>query len=455
MNIKTTLRTQYDRIRASGFLKSVLTLSSGVVVAQAINFFGMPVVGRVYTPSAIGDYTLITTNAGVISSLACLGMMTAFMLPEKNEEARGLSRLVTYSTVTITTLAILGLWLCSGFYRIFSMEETPYSISLLVLWLYIVFNTVSNICYAYVNRQKLYRVMFWNPVFTAGINVGCGILFGWLGWGFVGYTGAHILSFLVNILHLIRHANPFEKISDPAYRCIPLLKSYRRFPIYQMPANLVSSLATRFPAQMLDLLFSSAALGMYSMALRILSLPTMLLATPINRVYFQEANQRYNRGEDIGEFSFKILETNIKLAILPVSLFIVFGEWIFALFLGEQWREAGTFAAVLGLCQLMRFCASCLSGDFVIIRRNRIELGMSLFRFAANASLYFLTIWLHLSNLFLCLTLLSTVEVLSELIQRGIFLKLTGFSLSRYLLFVVKYICLPVGAAWLIRLLIW
>ena len=93
---------------ASFFLKSVLTLSSGVMVAQAINFFGMPVVGRIYDPAAIGDYTLITTNAGVISSVACLGMMTVFMLPEKDEEARGLSRLVTSSTVLITTLAVLG-----------------------------------------------------------------------------------------------------------------------------------------------------------------------------------------------------------------------------------------------------------------------------------------------------------------------------------------------------------
>ena len=59
-------------------------------------------------------------------SVACLGMMTAFMLPERNEEARGLTRLVTFSTLIITTLSILGLWFCSGFYRIFHTEDaTP------------------------------------------------------------------------------------------------------------------------------------------------------------------------------------------------------------------------------------------------------------------------------------------------------------------------------------------
>lgn len=160
MKLRETLRKLVDRVRSSGFLKSVLTLSSGAVVGQAINFFGMPIVGRVYTPAAMGDYTVITTNAGVISSLACLGMMTVFLLPERDEEARGLSRLVLFATLLITTVAALGLWLVAPFWRIFSTEETPYTLALGVLWLYIVCNTVSNICYAYANRQSLYRVLF-------------------------------------------------------------------------------------------------------------------------------------------------------------------------------------------------------------------------------------------------------------------------------------------------------
>ena len=48
MNIYQRFQSLWRRILSSGFLKSVLTLSSGVVVAQGINFLGMPAVGRVY-----------------------------------------------------------------------------------------------------------------------------------------------------------------------------------------------------------------------------------------------------------------------------------------------------------------------------------------------------------------------------------------------------------------------
>lgn len=451
MNIKEVLQKLYKRIASSGFLKSVLTLSSGVVVAQVINLFGMPVVGRVYTPAAMGDYTSITAGAAVISSVACLGMMTAFMLPKEHEEARGLSRLVTYSTVVITTLAIFGLWLLAPAYRLFATEAVSYGVSLLALWLYIIFHTVSNICYAYVNRHKKYRVMFWNPIIAAGVNVTLGIVFGLLGWGFVGYTAAHLLSFVANIVHLIAHANPYVRIENSEYSSIPLLKSYRRFPLYQMPANLLSSAANQLPVQIIGSLFGAGALGLYSMALKILSLPTALLATPINRVYFQEASQRYNRGEDIGEFTFKILETNIRIAIIPISVLMMFGEPLFAIFLGEQWRNAGTYAAIMGMYQLMLFCISCLAGDFVIIRKNRWNLYSALASLAVQIGLAWFCrciMPLTVTEYLVALAALMSLKIIVAQSALFIYLK---FDVKKYWLLILKYVIAPCVIVWLLR----
>lgn len=447
-------RKLFQRVQSSGFLKSVLTLSSGVVVGQAINFLGMPVVGRIYTPAAMGDYTLITANSAIIGAFVCLGMMTSFMLPKENEEARGLSKLVTASTVLLTTLVIGVLWACSGIFQVFHTEETSYGVSLLVLWLYIVSSTVSNICYAYVNRQKLYRVMFWNPIITAVINVGVGIVFGLLGWGFLGYTAAHILSFVVNILHLTIHANPFAKVNNPEYRGLTLLKSYRRFPMYQMPANVIANLSSQLPVNVIELLYSTSELGLYSMAMRILTLPSTLLATPINRVFFQEASARHNRGENIGEFCYSILATNIKVAVLPIMALIILGEPIFAIFLGDQWREAGYYAAILGVYQMMLFCASCLSGHFVIIGKSNWNLISSLAALALCVLLYGVCRGLGNVSITLYLAALSvsmTLKIIAD--QAALFLYLR-YGLKKYLLLVLRWILLPCGVAFAISMLI-
>lgn len=454
MRIKARLSVLRHRIQSSAFIKSVLTLSSGTAVRIGVTVAGMPIIGRIYSPAAMGDYELIVANAGVIQSVACLGMMTSFMLPEKDEEARGLSRLVTYSALIITTAAVLSLWLCSDFYRIFQTEEVSYSLSLTVLWSYIIISIVNGICSSYVNRRRFYGVLFWNPIVSIIIQVGSAIAFGILKWGFIGYTIAHILGGVASIIHLAFYANPYEKIDSGDFRSLPLLYDYRRFPLYQMPANLVETISARIPAQMLGTLYSASALGMYSMAIRILSIPNTLLSGAINRVYFREASERVNRGEDIGEFSFQIIRANIKLAILPISALMIFGERIFVLFLGEQWHQAGTFAALLGLYYLLSFCHGCLSGCYVLIRKNRNNLYVSIFSLAVNLILYALVLFFK-PGVMICVFLMTLFNMSQILFTQGYFFWLAGFPLRKYISFLLIYIVLPAASCWMIRWLIW
>ena len=247
-----------NRIKGNSFLKSILSLSSGVIIGQIINTISMPIISRIYTAADIGDYTLITSSANVISAISVLGMMTVFMLPEKDSEARELSRLVSLSTVIISSISVAALLMLSPLWRILSTKEVPYHTALIVLWLYVVISSISNICYGYANRLKLYSVLFWNPIIGATINLVLGVVFGLLGLRFVGYTIAHIISMFANIIHLLIHANPYSYIpaaEKQGFR--KLIIKYQRFPKYQMPANIISNIAIQIPLQIMELFFSS------------------------------------------------------------------------------------------------------------------------------------------------------------------------------------------------------
>ena len=447
------IKKMYNRLMGSNFARSVMTLSSGTIISQVINFVGMPVLGRIYTPAAVGDYSLVVSNAGVISALASLGMMSVFLLPEKDDESKALCRLVTVFTLAITLVSVIFLELISPFFKVFSAENASYETCLVILFFYIIANTVYSICYAYTNRQKQYKVMFVSPIVLVLGNIISGILFGLLGWEFIGYSLSHILSLGLASLHLMYNANPYGKLSSREYTYSALLKKYKKFPCYQMPANLISNIGIQIPNLMITHFFSSAVLGMYSMAMKILSIPTTLLSTPINRVYFREASERYNRGENIGEFSFNILQTGIKIALIPMLFLVLFGEELFSLFLGKQWYTAGTFAAVLVLYQLVHFCYSCLSGHFIIIRKNHFNLFLSFYDVLSSLALYFLVQSLNIS-IIPCLLALSIIKISGIIIFQGIFLKMTGFEIKRYFLFVLKIIALPTFLAWAIRYLI-
>lgn len=448
------LKSLYYKLKEHNFIKSVLTLSSGIVFAQAINFIGMPIIGRVYTPDAIGDYTLITSSAAIINSIVTLGMMTSFMLPNEHEKARGLSRLVTGATIILSTIIGVLLYICSGWFKLFSTESVSYAGSLLTLWAYVVFYVISNICYAYVNRMKKYKVLFWNPIIGAGVNIVLGIIFGKLGLGFIGYTLSHIISFIVNIVHLIWNDNPYQKIENPKNRAIPMLKEYIRFPKYQMPANIITTFANQSPVYILENAFSPAALGGYSMCMKIMNLPAALLAVPVNRTYFREASERYSKGENIAEFTFKIMETNVKLAIVPISILMIFGEQIFKIFLGNEWGMAGQMAAMIGMYQLLYFCSQCTSGDFTIIGKNSWNLISSFFILLIQGILFVLFVFVINTSVYTFLFVMALLLTIRLIIAQIVFFIYLKMNMKYYFKFLIKFIVLPYAICSMINIII-
>ncbi len=443
MLIRETINNAKNRIQKSSFLKSVITLASGTVIGQGINTIGMPVISRLYSPAAMGDYALVTANANVIGAAACLGMMTAVMLPQDDEEAGLLVRMISVSAVTITTAAVIILKCIEQHWMFFHPEKASYTSGLAILWAYVISNTISSACYGYANRKRLYQVMFWNPVISGAANIVLGILFGVMTMECEGYALAHIISSLINILHLAVYAKPYRKTGRKHAGFWKLLKEYRRFPLYQMPANLISNLSNQLPLQMMEMVYSSYTTGMYSMALRVLSIPTAFLAVPVNRVYYQEANQRYQEGKSIGDFSFQIIKTNIKAAMLPIGVIILLGRTLFAFFLGSQWEEAGSFASVMGIYQLMLFCSNCLSGNFVIIGKNSWNLISSIAIVAIEIFLGFILLLKPDMPLQIFLMILCMALTLHLIVVLGVFLVTAGVRMLEYIRFVLLYIGCP------------
>jgi len=187
------------------------------------------------------------------------------------------------------------------------------------------------------------------------------------------------------------------------------------------------------------------------MSIRMLQIPIALIALPVNRVYFQEAARRFSNGEDIGVFSFKLLKTNIKLAIIPISLLVIFGEPLFSLVFGNSWKDAGKYAAILGFYELFFFCASCLSGNFVIIGKQKINLIFSLISVGLNVGVFLLGILIFDRKIEIILIAFIVVNVLYYLINQGLFLCMTGVRLADYLFFALRYVFAPMLMALFLR----
>ncbi len=437
--INKFIKKWITKIRNSNFVKSVLTLSAGVIMSQAIALLVTPIVSRIYSPEVLGDYTVITSNSTIIGAVICMGLMSSIMLPKDNDEAKGLCRLLTKLVTGGATILLAIALAISGVWKMFSVG-VPYSIACGMLWASVVLGNIGTLCYGYVNRQKMYKVLFWNP--SLG-TVSCAIVrivVGLLGGGLWGYMGGSLIANVVVIVHMLHYANPFR--GKIGYKSRNLLYKYRDFPMVMLPSDLIGTVSAQLPVLLLGRFWGSFVLGSYSMCMTILKLPAKVLASPVNQVFYREATERINRGENIGEFAFSLVRANVKLALIPIFAVVLLGRPLFAIVLGQEWAEAGAIASIMSFYVLLTFCTSCLNGKFVIIGQKKTILTLNVFVLLSNAAVFCLGHLLNLSAMSVIM-LFSVVGGLMSLIDLLVFMKKTNVSVVRFLMFAVQYLVLP------------
>ena len=452
ISIKGQYSALKTRLQRSNFLKSVLTLSAGVVVSQAVALLTTPIISRIYGPDVLGDFSIITSSATIFGVVVCLGLIPAIMVPRENDEAKGICRLLAKGILLLSFLLFVLLVLLSGHTRLFNVSIN-YQAACAALCTYLVFNNLSSVCYSYVNRQKLYKVLFWNPSIGTISNAVICISLGLLGCGLWGYLTGTIASSLFLIVHMLKHANPFAgKISED-YGSIRLLKKHKDFALVLLPSELIGTLARQVPVQMLSRFWGSMVLGSYTMCLVILDLPSKFLSSPVNRVFYKEAMDRYHRGENIGDFSFRLIKANIKLAIIPIFILVIFGEPIFSFILGTKWAMAGSFASLLGIYKIMSFCNACLNGKYIVINRKKIILYIYIIMLLSYMTVFYLCHLLDFTPL-QTIFAFSVVGTFMTLFDNFLFMILTKVSVIKYISFIMLYIFAPIILGTILRFLI-
>jgi O-antigen/teichoic acid export membrane protein len=121
-------------------------------------------------------------------------------------------------------------------------------------------------------------------------------------------------------------------------------------------------------------LYNVTQVGFYSLSNRILGLPSALIGTSMQNVYYKEAHdqrKKYGNARDVFMSTLKKL-TLISLPIIFIIFF--FGEWIFALVFGEEWRIAGEYSRILIPLIMVRFVTAPISVSLSVFERQKISL---------------------------------------------------------------------------------
>jgi len=344
---------------------NVMKISTGTMVGQLISVITLPFITRLFGAEAIGVWALLNSMALIIRSFSDLGMTQSIMIEDED--------IVVKNYKVITTLAlfisIFASILITVYYYLFAnILVNP--IFMLVLVMIIIFTTQQiQICYTWLNRKSEYNVLMKNPIIHNGVYGLTAIVLGLLGYGIYGFFIGHAVGQIVTLIHMktkIPNSMFTFKLSD--YKTV--LSTNKRFVFYQMPANVLNDIKQQLPILLLEILWGSKILGYYAITVRLLQIPSSLLANSIGRVFFQTISGLKRAGRDIRSYVLKNIKKGMVIASIPILLIMAFGDILVKNFLGDSWVISGYFIQILAFQFLFMFVMNTIQGLSTILEKQ-------------------------------------------------------------------------------------
>lgn len=339
------------RLQNNRFFSAVFSLASATAAGQLVLLLAMPLLTRLYTPSEFGVLAVFTATMSVILVISSLRYEFAIPLPRNRQSAQILLFLALLINVGVTVIVlVLIAFFRDEFARFSGVPELAMYFWLLPV---VIFCAGSYKAFNYwAVRKQQYTSIARTKVLQSFVNVITQIGTGFLGLGALGLILGQLVGQTAGALRLARGAGLPTMLLRGIYkpRVLALLRKYRRFPIYDVPAAFINAMSTQLPNLLLAALFNPVVAGSYMLAERVLSMPMALLGQAVGQVLFGSSRTASDSGT-LYKMALKTTLGLILIVIFPALVILFFADDLFVFIFGADWREAGQYAAwmILGL----------------------------------------------------------------------------------------------------------
>lgn len=397
--IQTTFRCKLaNLLEGSPFLRNVLTLLSGTVLAQALVLALELVLARIYTPEQSGRFALFMSVASVVIVLAAGRYEMTIMLPSDDVKARVLQRLATRISLVVSLFASV---MAIIFHRQIALyyggdEELAYIFSGIGITVFLVSNLA--IVQYWLNRKSNYAAIATNRVVqSVGSSLGK-LLFGVIGMAstlgiFLGQTLGQLIAWV--LLHKktpeLREALPQDAptIREMAIR-------YKKMPLLNGPNALIDAIRLNG----INILIAAVAvgqLGQFDKAWTLLQAPIALINGAIAQVFFHKL-ATVERGHMSALVRFVLSRAALAGALVFVPLYFL-SPWLFPFLLGQQWAESGLYAQAIVPWLYMTLLTSPISQIFVVTETQQWLLGFAVIYCVVPLSFLYYSPWALLPSI--------------------------------------------------------
>tara|TARA_B100000519_G_scaffold139380_1_gene120764 strand:+ start:23049 stop:24257 length:1209 start_codon:yes stop_codon:yes gene_type:complete len=357
---------------------------TGTASIQLMNFLITPIITRLYSPEALGALGLFTSIIGLIVVVAVFSYPAAIVIVKSDRAAENLIN----ACIKIMSLACVCVIFSIFIFYLIQLNEINYIPLFILLAAYPA--CINSIYTQAVIRKRQFKALafitFISALAVAVFKVLLGVLKPSSESLLLSATIGFFLSSYLMHISLKRENLPisFTKLSIKENY---FLRKYSRFPKYRMPQALNASLSQIIPISLLSYFFGIAEAGYFSLTRSVMMVPVSIMGKAVFDVTYPKLSQDFSEKPI---FKFLVLSSVVLIVIsaLPILTLFIWGEELFILVFGLDWKQSGVYASCMSMWFLFGIAnRTCLAAipllhlDKFQLKNSVVNLILSTFAF--------------------------------------------------------------------------
>ncbi len=369
------LKMHKDTPLKSQFKKNLVVLMGGMAIAQSIPIVLSPVLTRFYSPEEFGFFATFLAVSSFFTVVMSGKYELAIILPKRDEEAINLLSLSALLSFVVTIASSILLFFLAGpFTILFKVTEIKS-----IVWLVPVVSFLATI-YLLFNewsiRKNNFVILSRNKISNTSSISGFSLLFGFnkIFFGLIfGQIFGQLTAALLSIHRVMKEDKGlFKFVSMRKMRFFAT--RYIDFAKFNIPGQLINTLAYQIPIFFISSRFGAAEVGYYALTERVLGVPLSFLGNSFRDVFKQKAASDYKEQGNCLAIYKKTTFTLIGLSIIPFIVLFIFAPILFSTVFGDKWLPSGEFTRALCFMYMLSFVSMPTSWIFVIAEKQKLDL---------------------------------------------------------------------------------
>jgi teichuronic acid exporter len=352
--------------------KNIVTVASGSIVSQLIMLIFTPLLTRIYTPEAFGLYAVFFSALTIVAIFGSGRFEHAIVLPETREEAFVIVDIILALSFFVGLLlscliAFVYLLGIQGFINDFvQLDSNIFYFPILI----VVSALNSGLTYLLL-RDKQYLQSSIVVIVQAVVTVAVSVLAGYLQLRTNGLILGLIIGSSCSSGVLFYFTDYFKRQYFFDFKQMrQKITFYKNFPKYLLVSDFATASSQHLAPIVLTSFFSSFLVGNFSMAVRILRIPVLIVSNSMSAVFRNNFADDYRSSKELNGKFVKYLSRLSAYGVIFFSIFFFASPYLFEFVLGNQWSTSGKMAQALSVMVFFEFLSIPFTSIYHLLNKQ-------------------------------------------------------------------------------------